>query len=431
MSELKLHWAGVAAILAAALGAFAPMLHLEHGTLAVNHLIAPLIFAFWGTMLLTGRYDRKKVYPWLGISMIGWFYASRALLGEPLLDDSYSRLCGMCIAYLLALPFAGCMRDFSRKHGLFAVAVCYAAAMGILGWISVYASFVERIITIPYLNTHINMSDGRLWMNTHPNTSACMLLLGFMLGVWLITRFRNRLIHGAILLALAGMYLGIALTVSRTTMIQLSCFVGGGIALGVLRLHGKAKWKRVILAMLAALICAVLVFFSFSAAIDGINAMHAMAEEIEIVKHRDLTQDMYTLTGRTEIYKRAVQWLTTQPKVLMLGVLDTELGEAAYTNLQDYHAHNSYLQTAINYGLPALLIALALVFFALVIGLRLVLNDKASFGDQLLSGMLLVLLGGTITEPYLFTDNLTICNFIFMLVLGYVVETEHHLRILG
>lgn len=428
MSERKVYQSGLVVIAAAAFGVLAPMLHLEHGTLAMKHLVFPVVMAFWGGMLLNGCYSRKNLYAWCGIAMIGWFWVSRALLGEPLLDESYARLCGMSIAYLLALPFAGCMRDAFRKQGLLAVAVCYTAAMGFLGWVSVYASFAGRIVTIPYLNTHINIGDGRLWMNTHPNTSACMLLLGFMLGVWLLTRFRSRLVHAAVAAALLGMYLGVALTVSRTTMIQLSCFVGGIAALVIFRLGIKAKWKQLLLAAAAAAVCAVLVFVSFSAVIDGLNAMHALAEENGMIAHRSLVRDMATLTGRTDIYKEAIRWLAEQPRVLLLGILDAELLDAAELHFQNSHAHNSFLQTAINYGLPAMLMALVLAVYALRSGLRLILSNKAAFGDQLLAGMLLVLLVGTITEPYLFTDNLTICNFVFMLVLGYVIEAERHLR---
>ena len=429
MSERKQQLSGVLVILLAAAGVLAPMLHLEHGTLALVHLITPAAFALWGAAMLGGRYTRFNLYAWLGMGMIVWFWISRTLLGEPLLDESYTRLCGMSIAYLTALGYAGCMRD-NHKHGLLAVSVLYTVVMGCLGWISVFAAFVGRIVTIPYLNTHINIGgDGRLWMNTHPNTSACMLLLGFMLGVWLITRCRSRAIHAAIVLALAGMYLGVALTVSRTSMIQLSCFVGGIIALGILKLRIRAKWARLILASVAALVCAVLVFLSFSAAIDGINSMHALAEESGLIAQRSLTQDMYTLTGRTDIYRQAIQWLKEQPRVLLFGTLDAELLEASEARFMAPHAHNSFLQTAINYGLPAMLMALALAFYALRSSLRLILNDKASFGDQLLAGMLLVLLVGTITEPYLFTDNLTICNFVFMLVLGYVVETDRQMRV--
>ena len=147
-----------------------------------------------------------------------------------------------------------------------------------------------------------------------------------------------------------------------------------------------------------------------------------------MIAHRSLVRDMATLTGRTDIYKEAIRWLAEQPRVLLLGILDAELLDAAELHFQNSHAHNSFLQTAINYGLPAMLMALVLAVYALRSGLRLILSNKAAFGDQLLAGMLLVLLVGTITEPYLFTDNLTICNFVFMLVLGYVIEAERHLR---
>lgn len=426
MSECKQKKMGLVVILILALGVLAPMLHLEHGTLAMNHLIAPVLFAFWGFWVLTGCYGRKNLYAWLGIAMIGWFYVSRVILGEPLLDESYSRLCGLCAAYLLALPFAGVMRDHVRKRGLLAVAVCYVAVMGVLGWLSIYAAFIGEIVTLPYLDTHIHISYGRLWMNTHPNTSACMLLIAFMLGVWLITRVRSRVVHGLILAALAGMYLGIALTVSRTSMIQLACFVGGIIALGVLHLSIKTKWKRIALAVPAAAVCAVLVFLSFSLAVDGINSMHALAESPKLIMERGFLDNLPTLTGRTGVYERAIQMLTTQPRLLLFGVLDSEWMEVIRPGIEDVHAHNSFLQTVLNYGLPALLLALALVFCALRSSLKLILNDKAAFSDQLLAGTLLVLLIGTITEPYLFTDNLTICNFAFMLVLGYVIETERH-----
>jgi len=145
------------------------------------------------------------------------------------------------------------------------------------------------------------------------------------------------------------------------------------------------------------------------------------------VRSRPLEKDLATMTGRTQIYREVIEDLLSSPKKLLLGVTNRFAAMPG-----DYaHAHNAFLQVTVCLGLPALLMALWFCIRAVWLCARIVLLHlkAASAADLVLVSMVLTILLGTIPEAYLFyTGETYLCNIVFFLLYGYLIETERRLR---
>ena len=410
-------------------------LSFQRGVTVMQHYVCPLAFAFAGMTLFSGRYG-KQIDLWVGLAFVGWYVLSRILMRELYLDYSFMMFSNLCCAYLLAFPFARGMRDGIKQTGLKTAAWVFVVGYGLIAWIGVMVALFGQDITLPVLGTKIDMDPYalRLEAGNHPNISAYMFLIALVCGVWLMGQTRRWWLRIPLPLCVAGAYAGIALTVSRTVMLQVSCFAAGIVFLAMLRLPIKAVWKKAIIGLLVGAICLVVVFVSFNWVIDGMtylaHQMRAYAETVEppVAQQRALMGDLATMKGRTEHYRGIMNLLREQPRILVTGLLNSEIVQTLLEYANCEHAHNSYLHTLVTAGIPGLLMALFFTVRAVWASMKLIFSSKAAFGNQLLAVILLVFLVCTIPESYLFTEYLTIANMPFFLVFGYVLEAERALR---
>lgn len=409
-------------------------LAFDRGVSVMQHYVCPLAFAFVGYTLFSGRYGRKREL-WVGVAFVGWYVLSRVLMREFYLTYSFSMFSNLCCAYLLAFPFAHCMGDGQKKTGLIAVSIVFVLGYGVLAWLGIASALLGSAIKLPVLGTHIRMySDLRLWAGNHPNICACMFMIALMLSLWLIVKTGRRWLIPVVLVLGIGAYTAIALTDSRTVMLQIGFFAGLLVFVGIRRTKSQNEWPQMFAALIAAGLCMTLVFLSFHWLKDGVttlaNRMMAYAESDlpQVVARRSLLRDLSTMTGRTEIYRQILQLIIERPRILITGMLNSEIVQTLLECANVEHAHNSFLQTLLNMGIPALLMAVYFSVRSLYVSVRLIFNRKASFADQILAAFLLAFLIGTIPESYLFTEYLTIANMPFFLVFGYVLEAERALR---
>lgn len=408
-------------------------LAFQRGVTVMQHYICPLTFAFVGMTLFSGRYG-KQIDLWVGLAFVGWYVLSRILMRELYLDYSFMMFSNLCCAYLLAFPFARGMRDGLRQTGLKTAAWVFVIGYGLTAWIGVLVALFGQDITLPVLGTEFSSVSLRLWAGNHPNISAYMFLIALVFSVWLMGQTRRWWLRIPLPLCIAGAYAAIALTVSRTVMLQVSCFAAGIVFLAMLRLPIKAVWKKAAIGLLAGGVVLVLVFIGFDWAVDGMtylaHEMRAYAEAVEppVAQQRALLGDLATMTGRTEHYRGIMNLLREQPRILVTGLLNSEIVSTLMEYANCEHAHNSYLHTLVTVGIPGLLMALFFTVRAVWASMKLIFNTKATFANQLLAVMLLVFLVCTIPESYLFTEYLTIANMPFFLVFGYVLEAERALR---
>lgn len=436
MTETKTNQAfALAALLLASAALVLTAYSNDRGILVMMHYLCPAVFCFTGITLLAGKY-RGQIDLWMGAAFTGWYVLSRILLKELYLDDSFGVFSNLCCVYLLAFPFAHCMDDGQKKNGLKAAAAVFAAGYGVLAWLGVLAACVQHSITLPWLGTVISFAelDFRLSTGIHPNVTACIFFVALLMGIWLITQLRSRLARLVVLVLCIGAYAGIALTDSRTVIVQTALFAAYMVFAAVLHSGMQGKRKRTVAALAAAAVSIVLVYRSFGLVTEGILALanrltaHAEAAGGQLVTNRGVLNDMKTLVIRGQIYKDSFRLIQEQPRILLAGVRETELTSLIHRYTAAAHAHSAHLQTLISMGLPALLMALFFTVRAVWASVRMAFSKQARFSDRLLAGMLLAFLAGTLTEPYLFVEHLTIANMPFFLIFGYVLEAERALR---
>jgi len=432
--DKKLHLTGILMLSFASAALVLVSLSYERGILVMMHYVCPMAFAFAGIALLSERY-RKQIDLWAGIAFAGWYVLSRLLMKELYLDYSFSMFSNLCCVYLLAFPFARSLNDGQTRHGLKAAAAIFTAGYGLIAWLGVLVVLLNRSITLPGLGTTIELAalDMRLIAGNHPNISACMFLIALMLGIWLLTQLRKGWLILPVLLLCIGAYAGIALTDSRTVIIQTGCFAAVILFIIILRLNIRSMWKKAAAGLLLGAVCIVLVYGSFQWVTNVIAHLaaqmraHAEAAQTQVVANRGVISDLTTVTIRVQIYQDTLRLLKDRPGILFTGMLNSEIVQAVQEYTGAVHTHNAFLQTLVNMGLPGLLMALFFTVRAVRVSIRLIFSRKASFSDQLLAAVLLAFLIGTIPEPYLFTEYLTLANMPFFLVFGYALEAEQKL----
>lgn len=456
----RIRLTGLALITLAALTALLMVLCFERGVLVLRAYLAPAMFAFSGFALLSGRYHRRAEL-WLGAGFCLWYVISRVLMGELYLENSYLYLYNLCAAWMLALPFAHTAGD-ERQSGMKLFSWVYFLSFGAVAWLSLLPALQGETARLPWFGTELGLQkiDQRLTIGLHPNGSGVMLLIGLMMGVWLLVKHRRRWLILPAAVLMAGMYAAIGFTVSRTVMIQTGCFAGGIAAILCLRLlPWKQLWKKLLVAVPLAAVLVIVVFLSFGWMITGAeklnHAMNAHAEELfpgvtglnysdyylypdypdvaslyrqGLVADRSLKEDLTTLTGRTDIWRGVFRLMKDEPRTLLTGTLNSELEGVLMKYTAHTHAHNSILHALCNMGLPAMLIALFFTLRAAWCAVKLIFSRNAAFGDQVLALMLLVWLLGSLTESSLFVESFTACNIPFFLTLGCALEAERSLK---
>lgn len=405
-------------------------------------LLAYALPAGWVLLGLSLCRKGDKGMLWLGGAMVGWFVLSRVLLDEHYLETSQEALGHFVAAYLVALPFAQVWDQEGRRRGLGLMCLLCAAMTSLLAWLGVGAVMTGRDISLPALGRCFYVAGGRLYVLGYPNLGACAFLLGLICTAYLALTLRRKWLIPLWLLMAVGLWTGIAFTVSRTVMIQCALFAAGAVFLLIWRSPLRPAWLRVLAGLAAAAVVLALGYQSFTWIVKGASQFGAQAAETvqtgaAEIASRPLERDLQTMTGRTGAFKGFFDLIRHRPKVLALGVLNKDLVVelnryiphqvlAAY-----YHTHNAFLQTTLHLGLPGLAMALWLTFLCLRSAVRILLlapRGRVSAAEGLMPLACLVLLVGTISEVYLFTDCFSICNYMFLLFLGYALQTEKRLR---
>ena len=135
-----------------------------------------------------------------------------------------------------------------------------------------------------------------------------------------------------------------------------------------------------------------------------------------------LNDDVSTFAGRlNDIYPSVIPVLQKRQITLLIGnATDKVITEAnRITGRYLYHWHNSFLQTLMTAGLPALLAVLAFTVLLVIQAGRLVFSRKAAFATQVLVLPVAGVFLHSMLENLLFV-NVGLPSLLFILLSGFI-----------
>lgn len=360
----------------------------------------------------------------LAIAMAAWIefirYAHVFLFGYQVQGPGL-----MLSRYLLLFPLAACCRDEEKQTalkvgaGLTLAAVVWLDALTVLRLLDRVPQALEAVVS---------WSGSRLSILWHPNITATMYFMALAICVGFCFLTQKKWLRG-VLLALAAMQaVFIVLTHGRMVMLVTAGYGGGVLLLAMLKQRGGKFWKQllIVLALAAVILAGMEGLFKWNNSrmnqeyLSGEREMSAgmYVDNNGTVQgagsgQGDLLQDLKTMNSRSTIWGNALQAMKSDWKLLLFGTEDV----SAVLKIVP-HAHNSYLEIGLRWGLPAMLAAIAIALEVLICGLYVAFRSADGW-KICVSLMTLCWLPISIVEKYPFCD--TTLGGLFLLSAGYLL----------
>ena len=437
------------------------------GTYVIKtYLVIPcLLFAGFaiGTDLSTAS-KRRMLVAWI---MTAWFLVvqmQRRITGE-----ERQPMDTILLVYLMALPYAEVAKDRMGINMKCLGKLFVAASMVLVGYLALLL-----LDMLPSEFADVVFLDGaRANVLRHPNVTACYFMIGIGFTAYLWCQTEKKTIKALMVFLAVVQFVAMALTNSRT-IILLTCAFFCGIVFFKLE---KRNWVQ----LLAALLVAVAVLVGMFWTSGKIYAFHNDMLREKISAHLELNQeeplpqpeleseetvasveqeqeepieqkqeeatlnlnyreengevvlitqsgqntlavDMWTLNGRTSIWKSALQALRDGPSFPLWGTAYVGTVISAYNYFPVAHAHNAWIETLMRLGVPGLLFALVFTVMAVRDIIVILWNERFELWKKVIALLALCLLGAGFLEPYLFITQMEfhVTNFVFFICLGYL-----------
>ncbi len=375
--------------------------------------------------------------------------------------DSYQWFACACTTLFLCFSLPYAFSKATAHRVLTALAIATVLAVSLLSIVSLIAIYAQNFaLKFPSIFEGICFSEGRLYVDNHPNRSAPAQALAIILVGYLLAQSKKS--WQKVLWILLGIlcFFPLAYTVSRTGII------GAGIALGFevyLALQETLRNKtrailRVLIGVVAACITLVAVYKgadllgqannAYLARIEAAqtqqSAETAPAESAEStpetaqpaasdsatteVVSRDLS-DADSFNGRTDIWLGVLKGLLENPKILAFGTGPVPASEVMSpyfpVNSPIGLFHNSLVAVLVSFGVIGLLLTVILL------GLFAVCAVKLSFGKRfqstplamrMLPAVLLFTVAEGMMEDFLFAYQALSISWIWLMTAaGFVV----------
>jgi O-antigen ligase len=436
----------------------------ERGAILASHIVTPVLLMCSGAWLFS-RGKSLRTTEWLMLAFTGWYILTRVLNGNHYLETDYDFVCQLIATTCIAFPLAESLEGKQRDNALKALAGVVVALFSAIAWIAVVASITHHPFQLPLSNRVIGVNGiytnpSRLnVLDMHPNISGALFCMGMGLTLYLCVALRSKWWLLLLLPAALGLFAAVALTLSRTAMVVLSCQIGGIVYLILMKkLRFSRRWLKpaVSLLVFAALSAAsfmglyqsIFVMDALSSAVEGQSPTAAAVSTLpsptatavpsattypdtaSIVDQSRLEENVTTFAGRlSDIYPAVIPVLKERPITLLIGNSTDKVITAAnrLTGRYLYHWHNSLIQTLMTAGLPALLFALAFSALLIIQCARLILCPDVPLPVQALVIPVAGVFLHSMLENLLFV-NVQLSNLLFMLLCGFIFAYTQTLR---
>lgn len=345
------------------------------------------------------------------------------------------------VAYLLAFPYASVTEDGEENTGLKWIGII---SVGCSLLLALFAGMLLLDLVPEVLASEIFWDGARLNAIWHPNTGACNFMIGIGFSLYFFFRTPGKWTKVLCILTMAVLFGSLVLTNSRTTLLVTGALIGGALLLkNGSRKHFLIGAVAIVVVIVALFLLSGTVFdLHTEARIDKLLSMEAENDEASASQtlwiddesgevrlqgqsgQGAFTHDMWTLNGRTPIWRAAFTVLQDNPTFKTWGT-EYVAEEISYRiNFSVAHAHNSWIQVLLRLGVPGLLVALAYTGIAIWNSMVLLWRKEAKVTQRLVAILVLCILMASFLENYLFVCELStlFVNFIFFFCTGYLHE---------
>lgn len=418
--------------------AFGPSHQYVVRPLVDNYLVVPCVF-FLGVTFAAPVAQSTRKHLTMGVAMVIWMLIAQNL--QYIAGESDRNLGISWGAYLLAFPFASALQDSREEKGLDLFAGFMIAGSSIL---TLYALLLWADILPAFLASRVIWDGARLEPRWHPNIAGGIYLVGMALTVRAILKSGKLWTKAGLLVLTVLQFISLVLTNSRTTILLVCGYFVAVLFFCFLRKNRKRVF--------ALLLIAVVIFGVFVGAYSLIHAKHEKAMVAEYIAQNpeltsgipledvhlrtysgqgSLTKDMWTLNGRVNIWRAVINVLRNHPSVRLRGTgAITEMIHAGGYSGDVAHAHSSWFEMALAFGIPGLLLALYFTWLALRDSVLLLFFRDSSIEQKCTVLLVLCLLAAGMLEPFLFVGyaEYQYFNVLFFLCLGYMEQWRDHLN---
>ena len=386
-------------------------------------VLTVLSVTFAGCALLLPKTRAAGLHLALAMAMAAWItfirYAHVHFFGYEVLGPGL-----MLSRYLLLFPLAACCRDDQKQ---LALKVGGLLTLGAVLWVDGLTVLLLLDRVPAALARDVIWAGARLSILWHPNVTATLYFMGYALCIAFCFLTGRKWLRG-VLLALAAIQAGfIAMTHGRITMLAAVAYGAGVLLFAVWKQRGKKLWQGVLVLLVLAAVLLVGMeglykWNNHRLTVQYLSGQREMSESLFVDENgniqltgadqKSLGENMKNLNYRTTIWKYVREGVKDW-KLLLFG---TELVAQVLHGIP--HAHNSYLEILLRWGLPAMLAAVAITVEVLICGIYVVVTSRDGWKISL-ALMSLAWLPMAMMEKYPFCDN-TLGGF-FLLGAGYLL----------
>ena len=339
-----------------------------------------------------------------------WFILSRMLNGDIALTKDFWTLFHVS----LMIPFLSlglCLKENERKRLINVLSAVVGGFYFLIGLLCIYAFLLRTEIPNPLSQQFIcgiqqpTGFDRMNVMDMNPDTTGFWFMSAFLLMLYQFFACEKKAWRIPVVLAGLVQYIVIAMIYTRSVLLCMAV-VGGLLAVlfvwKTLRKRNAGKLLQIILPVFAFAVAFLAVYSSFNGICQSFGRIStairfpdSTAEEKAEYFARDYTnpkklvgEDMDQVsTGRTLIYKAAVDIVKEKPIILVRGCLEAECDAL----LTDYalerqmieedqivpHFQNYLLQVLMLTGLPGFLLVFAMSLLLVIKCVRFFFRDNA------------------------------------------------------
>ena len=464
-----LQWKNLAALAAGVTIAVSLYRYMDtlHSGAIVAYLLYPASVGFLSLLIYTRAFLRHPE-----VRLLGAFFVWTLLvigLNMSRADGALSSgwFYSLCATSFLCFSLPYAFADSEQARVVSALAWVTVLLAAVLCAFAIYFAATGRVIAMrPGIEGAFGIGDdNRLWMFCHPNAAAPICGIGVVLSVYLFfTSSKHRLRFVLLLPFLLGL---VALTLTDSRAGILATTLSLGVEAFVLVCAKGFRTRKHALRMLLALALSVALMVVFyqgtvwirqgfnailstrasagAAAFVPVDSAEPVAADCAVaspapetdastqslpqsqaLSSRDLS-DFNNFNGRTAIWSATFHGLRENPSILLTGTTPLVAGKTMTVyfpaEAPRENFHNSYVAILVSYGLPGLLLVLALIVLLAVRSVQLFLRDlfdAKHLQARLLLSVLVFTLAESMMEQFLFVDGMPSVIWVwFMLAAGF------------